>query len=223
MELRTLLALFHRRWLVAVIPVAVVALVALLTYSPPPTTYNSGVRFLVGQAPTPATLQEDEERYYNWLASEYIVNGLADWVRGNKFGELVSQELATQGVEVPPYEIGVAADNTRSLFLISINHSDPEKLAAIMEATIAVILAENGQALPQLGGESAVLTQLDTPTVNPIGQGLTSQLQLPLRLAIALVVGIALAFAAEYLDPRIHGRDDVDVVWLGEIPKSRKL
>ena len=221
MELRTLFALFRRRWLVAVIPAAVVALVALLTYSPPPTTYNTGVRFLVGQAPSPAALEQDQERYYNWVASEYIVNGLADWVRGNKFADLVSQELAKQGVAVPPYEIGVAADNTRSLFLVSINHGDPEKLAAIMEATIAVIVAHNGQALPQLGGQSAVLTQLDTPSVNPIGQGLTSQLQLPLRLAIALVVGIALAFAAEYLDPRIHGRADMDVVWLGEIPRGK--
>ncbi len=223
MELRTYWNIFRRRWLLAVIPAAIVIVISLITYEAPPQTYNTGVRFIVGQPLTPAAAAEDEERYYAWLTSEYVVNGLTDWVRGNTFATAVSAELAERGVEVPPYEIGIAADNARSMLTLSMNHSDPERLAAIMEATITVLKEQNAEALPQLGGESAVLTQLDTPTVNPIPAGIRSQLDLPLRVVIAIGLGIALALVVEYLDPRIHGRDDLQTMELeilGEIPKK---
>lgn len=223
MELRTYWNIFRRRWLLAVIPAVIVIAVSLLTYEPPAQMYNTGVRFIVGQPLTPAASQEDEERYYAWLASEYVVNGLTDWVRGNSFSAAVSQELADQGLEVAPFEIGIAADNARSMLTLSINHSDPERLAAIMAATITVLTEQNAEALPQLGGQPAVLTQLDAPTVNPIAAGIRSQLDLPLRVVIALGLGIGLALAVEYLDPRIHDRaalQELELEILGEIPKK---
>ncbi len=66
-------------------------------------------------------------RYYNWLTSEYIVNGLTDWVKGGEFALAVSEQLAEQGYEIPAHEIqgGLAADNARSMLTLSLTHGDP--------------------------------------------------------------------------------------------------
>jgi capsular polysaccharide biosynthesis protein len=223
MTLTTVWKILRRRWWLMLLPLLVALLYSGISYQAPGTTYNSGVRFIVGQPPGTETRTSDEQRYFNWLASEYIVNGLTDWVRGNNFATAVSQELTRQGIDIPSYEISIVPDNTRSMLTISINHPDPVRLEAIMSASITVLTEQNSQALPQLGGDTAVLIPLDTPSVNPIPTGLTNQLQLPLRLLIALAFGIGLGLVVEYLDGRVHGRDeltDLNLPLLGEIPKE---
>ena len=84
-------------------------------------------------------------------------------------------------------------------------------------------MEQNATGLPQLDGETAVLVQLDQPVVNQIPVGIRSQLDLPLRVALALGAGIGLALLVEYLDPTIRERDEVEKLGLpvvGEIPKK---
>jgi capsular polysaccharide biosynthesis protein len=224
MELRYYWKLFKRRWLLVVLPAIVVLAIGLATYQSPPPVYNVGVRFLVAQPPAEGADTADEQRYYNWLASEYIVNGLADWVKGGTFATAVSQELATQGLDVPAGAIqgSLAADNARSMLIISLTYGDGEVLAAMMDA-VAVVLQEQNSILPQLDGETAVLVQLDQPIVNQIPAGIRSQLDLPLRILLALGAGVGLALLVEYFDPTIRERDELTKLGLpvvGEIPKK---
>lgn len=225
MELRHYWKLFKRRWLLAVLPAAVVLTVGLATYQSPPPVYNVGVRFIVGQSPAVEAATSDQERYYNWTASEYIVNGLTDWVKGGSFATAVSQELATNGLDVPPGAIqgSLAADNARSMLTVSMTYGDGQVLAAMMDAVAKVLIERNSSALPQLGGETAVLVQLDQPIVNQIPAGIRSQLDLPLRILLALGAGVGLALLIEYLDPTIRERDELAKLGLpvvGEIPKK---
>ncbi|MCA9977966.1 MAG: hypothetical protein KC413_19530, partial [Anaerolineales bacterium] len=86
-----------------------------------------------------------------------------------------------------------------------------------------VLIEQNSTALPQLGGETAVVVQQDLPVVNQIPAGIRSQLDLPLRILLALGAGIGLAFLVEYLDPTIRERDEIAKLGLpimGEIPKK---
>jgi len=223
MELRQYWHLFLRRWLLVVIPAAVVLAAGLITYQPPPQAYNVGVRFLVAQPPQTDALTVQQERYYNWLASEYIVNGLTDWVRGRAFATAVSAQLLSEGKNVPAGAIQVAADNARSMLTLSISYGDAETLAAIMDAAITVLTGQNGEALPQLGGVTAVIVPLDEPIVVPISAGLRSQLDLPLRIVLALGAGVGLALLVEYLDPSLRDKESLEKVGfsvLGEIPKE---
>jgi capsular polysaccharide biosynthesis protein len=227
MELRQYWTIFRRRWALALIPAIIVLVIGLATWRPAPPAYNAGVRFIVGQPPIDEGALTDEQRYYNWLTSEYIVNGLTDWVRGGKFAEAVSARLAAQGVEAPPGAIqgGLAADNARSMLTISVTAGDAETLAHILDGVIAVMVEENAAALPQLGGERAILTQLDEPIVNPIAAGIRSQLDLPLRVALALLAGLGLALLAHYLDPTVRDRGELERLGLslvGEIPDERR-
>lgn len=225
MELRHYWKLFKRRWLLVFLPIAVVLAVGLATYKVPPPVYNVGVRFIVGQAPAADTATSDQERYYNWTASEYVVNGLTDWVTGSRFAAAVSQELAAQGLDVPSEAIqgSLAADNSRSMLTISLTYSDAQLLARMIDAVAKVLIEQNADALPQLGGETAVLVQIDQPIVNQIPAGIRSQLDLPFRLLLAIVAGIGLALLVEYLDPTIRERDELARLGLpvmGEIPKK---
>ncbi|MEJ2747275.1 MAG: hypothetical protein P8183_05110 [Anaerolineae bacterium] len=224
MELRHYWKLFKRRWLIVVLPAVIVLAIGLATYQSPPPVYNVGVRFLVAQPPAEASETLDEQRYYNWLASEYIVNGLTDWVKGGSFATAVSQELAAQGLDVPAGAIqgSLAADNARSMLTISMTYGDSQVLAAMVDA-VAVVLQEQNSVLPQVGGETPVLVQLDQPVVNQIPAGIRSQLDLPLRILLALAAGIGLALLVEYLDPTIREREELTEMGLpvvGEIPKK---
>ena len=224
MELRAFYAIFRRRWLLVLIPPLIVALFSAITYQPPPAPgFNVGVNFIVGQPPTSSANLEDEERYYNWLSSEYIVNGLTDWAVSGNFKTAVSTQLAQDGIEVPPGSFSVIADNVRSKLQLSIQHADADRLSQIMNAAITVLNEQNADALPQLGGESAVLTLLDEPMVTPLPRSLSSLLDLPLRLAIGLAAGLGLALLVEYLDPTIRSRKEAEALGfpvLGEIPKD---
>ena len=219
MELRHYWKVFKRRWLIVLIPAAIVLAIGLLTYRPPVPVYNVGVRFLVAQTPAPES-NTDEQRYYNWLTSEYIVNGLTDWVRGNEFATAVSAQLAAQDIAIPPGAIQVFPDNARSMLTLSMNHTSTPELAAMIEAVTTVLIQQN--ALPQLGGEKVEIVPLDQPHINQIPPGLRAQLDLPLRILLALGIGVGLALLAEYLDPTIRDRDELialDLDILGEIPK----
>ncbi len=225
MELRQLWGVVKRRWLLMLLPAVVVLVLGLLTYRPSPPIFNTGVRFIVGQPPAEATDSLDEQRYYNWLTSEYIVNGLTDWVRGGEFAQLVSDYLATQALGVPPEAIqgAISADNARSMLTLSMTNGDPTLLGHMMDGVIVVLMEQNAAAMPQLGGISAEIVQLDQPVVNPIPSGFRSQLDLPFRIALALAVGLGLALLVEYLDPTIRDRDEasqLDLPLLGEIPKN---
>ncbi|HNS39972.1 MAG TPA: hypothetical protein PKJ56_06960, partial [Promineifilum sp.] len=69
----------------------------------------------------------------------------------------------------------------------------------------------------------AILTQLDQPVINPIATGIRNQLDLPLRVILALLVGLGLALLAHYLDPAIRDRAELEEIGLsiiGEIPRE---
>ena len=226
MELRHTWTILRRYWLLALIPAALVLALGLATWRPAPTVYNAGVRFIVGQPPGAAAADFDEQRYYNWLASEYVVNGLTDWIRGGRFAAAVSARLAAQGIDAPPGLIqgGLAVDNARSMLTVSLTAADPALLQQMLAGVIAVLTEENAAALPQLGGQGAVLTQLDEPVVNPIAAGIRSQLDLPLRVALALLAGLGLALLAHYLDPTVRDRAELERLRLpviAEIPKEK--
>jgi capsular polysaccharide biosynthesis protein len=227
MELSQLWNILRRRWALALIPAVIVLIAGLATWRPAPPAYNAGVRFIVGQPPGAAAADADEQRYYNWLTSEYIVNGLTDWVRGGKFAEAVSKRLATQGIDIPAGAIqgGLAADNARSMLTISLTAGDATQLEQMLDGVIAVLTEDNATALPQLGGETAVLTQLDEPVVNTLSAGIRSQLDLPLRVALALVAGLGLALLAHYIDPTIRDREEVaraGLPLMAEIPREKR-
>jgi capsular polysaccharide biosynthesis protein len=227
MELRSYWIILKRRWLYVIIPTLIVLAIGLVTYSRPAPLYNAGVRFIVGQEPIGSASLTDEQRLANWKTSEYVVNTLADWVRGGQFAGLVSEGLAEQGITVAPQAIvaGTSSESTRSMMVLSISYVDPTVLDQIMHEAGRVLIERNALGLPQLGGEPARLVQLDEPIVNRVSAGIVKQLDLPLRIILALLAGIGLALLVEYLDPTVRDRRELETMGIsviGSIPGTGK-
>ena len=216
MNLSQIFRIFRRRWPFMVIPAVIVLGITILTAEEaviPPSNYNVGVRFLI----SPPLLDEnatsaDEERYYQWLTSEYLTNGMADWANGIGFAERVSEKMAEDGIEVDPIVIfnGTSADAIRSRLTIIMNYGDRDALQAMIEAAIEVLEEENAAGIPHLGLESpAEIVLLDRPVVNEVPASIGNQLDLPIRIVLAVITGLLIGFLVEYFDPYVRDAEDV--------------
>ncbi|MCS7282556.1 MAG: hypothetical protein RMK65_08830 [Anaerolineae bacterium] len=226
MELWTFLRILWRRWWLVAAPVLGVLAHLAVTYRPPPTTYQVVMRFAAGTVP--AGLSVDYDRYYSWLTSEYIANGLADIARTRAFAEAVAARLKEQGISADPAAIqgAIVTDNAQSILVVYLTWADPEGAVAVARAA-AEELTENGTAyFPQIpwpseAGPAARL--LDNPTPVPLPPSLRAQLLGPaIRLSLALGAGIGLALLWHYLDPTVRDERDVEALGLpvvGRIPR----
>jgi capsular polysaccharide biosynthesis protein len=203
MELRTYWQILTRRWWLALIPAIVVLGIGLATFRQPAPVYQVGVRFTVGYAPESSATYLYDRYYPAWLASEYIAGGLGDWIKTGDFAAEVSRELPSQNVSIPASALAghIASDHQRSLVTMYITWPDAQQLEAIATAAITVLQTRNAQAFPQLGPNGATVRAVDPPVVGRVPPGLRAQLDLPVRVVLALGVGVVLVFLAHYVWP----------------------
>ena len=76
-----------------------------------------------------------------------------------------------------------------------------------------------------IGHGSAKAVLIDGPGIGQAGRSLKDKLDLPIRLFVALLAGVALAFLWDYLDDTLRDRAEVEalgVALLGEIPRESR-
>ncbi len=228
MELCAFIRILLRRWWLVVAPVLVVLAHLVVTYRPPPTTYQVVMRFAAGT--TPAGLSVDYDRYYAWLTSEYIANGLADIARTRAFAEAVAARLAEVGLNVDAGAIqgAIVTDNAQSIMVVYLAWPDPQQAVTVAQA-VAREITENGTAyfpqIPRPEEVGPVARLLDAPVPAPLPPGLRSQLLGPaIRLTLALGVGVALALVWHYQDPTVRDAAELEAMGiqvLVRIPRSK--
>ncbi len=224
MELRQMVRVLFRRWWLVTVPVLAVLAYTVVSYQPPATVYQVVMRFAAGTEP--AGLSEDYDRYYPWLTSEYIANGLADVAETRVFAQAVAARLAEEGLTANPAAVqgAIVTDNAQSILVVYLTWPDPEQARAVARA-VADELTHNGAAyFPQLKGLEPAVRLLDEPTPVPLAPGLRAQLLGPaVRLGLALAVGIGLALLWHYLDPTIRSAEELEtlgIVVLANIPRK---
>lgn len=228
MELRAYWAIVRRRWWLPVVIVALTALwwlAAEQPWRPRSVLYTTSLSFTVGVRPEPRTGDYyTYDRYYTWLAAEYLADDLSEIVRRSAFAAAVSRRLADQGITVPPGVIqgSTQAGKLHRLLTLSISWHDAGQLAAIADAAAEVLSEEVGAFLPQTLADEVEARLVDRGAIVPVNPGLRERLDLPLRLFLGLVVGLGLAFLLDYLDDSVRGRADLEalgIVVIGEIPR----
>jgi capsular polysaccharide biosynthesis protein len=225
MEFRQIMKVLLRWWWLVILPVIVVGAYIGMTLRPPAMSYQVVMQFATES--NPAGLSEDYDRYYSWLTSEYIANGLADIAKTGEFAEAVAERLLSQGLEINPSALqgAIASDNAQSIMRLYITWPDAEALTQIATAASTEITQKGGSYYRQMQGVGPVAHALDQPTPIAMPPSLRSRLMGPgLRLILAGGIGLALAFAAHYLDPIIRERDDVeasDIPVLVEISRGK--
>jgi hypothetical protein len=226
MELLLVLRVLRRWWWLALIPVVItgaLALPALLNRAPAASGgFTTTFRYSAAQQ-LEAIPNRDGDYQDVWLASELTVNALTDWVRTSSFAASVADTAAGRGAEIDPALLGVAADNERSVGQLFLSYPDAAALETIAAAAIEVLQTRNSEVFPQLGGEPAAVTILDTPQVAPAPPSLANRFEPLIRVALGALAGVALAFLAHYLDPILRRREDVEALGLpiiASIPKT---
>ncbi|MER2599050.1 MAG: hypothetical protein ABTQ73_05980 [Caldilineales bacterium] len=228
MELRTYWTIL-RRWawipLLTLLLAAALSLLMLRPWQRPAPAYSTTLSFSVG-VQSPQAEITGEESYYTALASEYLIDDLAEVVRGSEFAAAVSARLAGQGLTVPAGALqgSTQAGKLHRILAVTIIWPNADELNAISDAVALTLQQDAARFMPRLFAQNAAAYLINRGGVGEIGPGLRQKLELPLRLLIALAAGIGLAFVAHYLDDRVRGREDVEPLGLpviGEIPRPR--
>ncbi len=227
MELRAYWAIIMRRWWLPIglaLLVAALALIAQRPWQPQPISYNASMRFNVGIQPERIPGVYTYDRYYTMLTSEYLVDDLGEIVRSQAFAGAVSQRLADQGITVPAGAIGASTQpgKLHRILTVNINWPNENELRAIANAVAATLTDSTADFFGQFSADEADIRLIDPPVVGIVGRPASEQLDLPLRILLALAAGLGLAFLLDYLDRSVRDRSDVEKLGLpilGEIPR----
>ena len=229
MEVREYWQIIQRRWWLPVVLVAAVAVFSLLQLRPwrvQPPSYSASMRLLVGVLPAVgADVSAYDPRYYSWLTSEYLVDDFTEVVRSELFAGKVSERLADQSLQVPPGVIQGSANTGKQHRIINLGFTwgDRSQLEAIASAAAAELIENTGFYFAQLGTDGAGVTLIDGPAIGEVAPSLRSRLELPLRLMLALLIGLGLIFLLDYLDTSVRDERDLremGLPLLARIPKK---
>lgn len=219
MELRKYWDIIWRRWWLVAALLLLVLAISLITYQQPATVYQVNMRFAVGiEGDEPVSATSGDGRSDAWLASEYLADDLSEVLKGGDFAARISEQV---GFLVPPGSI--FASRAHRIMSVTITGSDEAEVIATAEAVAAAVEDGGADYFPQLAGVEATALLIDGPGVSQVGRSLTDKLDLPLRLFLALLAGVALAFLWDYLDNTVRDRAEVEalgVAVLGEIPRT---
>jgi capsular polysaccharide biosynthesis protein len=177
------------------------------------------MRFAIGvEGDEPVDAVSGQGRSDAWLASEYLADDLSEVLKGGDFAARIGQQV---GLDV---HAGVIfASREHRIMTVTVTWSERGQAQAIAEAVGAAIEDGGAGYFPQLAGVEAKAVLIDGPGIGMVGRSLKDKLDLPLRLLLALLAGVALAFLWDYLDDTIRERADLDSMGLpvlGEIPQK---
>lgn len=228
MELRDYARIIWRYiWLVVALPV-VVGVGSWIFRPQPAPVYQASVRFTIGvNAPSANQVTGFDPVLTSFQASEYIRDDFVEIIRSDVFADDVNAALAKMGVSgvaINKGNISAMIEKQRRLMSLTISWGNPEQAQKIAEAAIKNLSENNAKYFAQLGATGAMVAVIDKPVVNRVGTSLQQQLDIPIRVALALLAAIALAFILDYLDTSVRDARDAEALGLrvvGEIPKGK--
>lgn len=220
--------IWKRIWIPALLLV-IVGVASLLTNQIPSPTYSTSMRFTVRVEPQTLTDQFTYEGYYGWLASEYLADDLTAIVSSQAFAADVNRHLSELGssLTLSPGVISGVTVAEKQHRIIRLNASWPNaaELGTIAQAMVQAMEQDSGKYLTQTNAPGGAVIALIDPPVPPAANppSLTQRLNIPVRLLLALVAGLALTFLMDYLDDSVRGRPEVEgmgIPVLAEVPKK---
>lgn len=227
MELKRYWQVLVRRWWIPAVLVAMVLVISLVSMARQPVSYQTTIGLVVmrqPQAETPAYFTYSD--YYSWLSSEYVIDDLSQIVETETFANDVRRWLRQhkpQAADVSQASIqgATAARRTHRMLTLTITGPTAVSVQTIAEGVVGVVNDGQISYLKRPGNEHTEVFVVNPPGT-PAAATKSAVLNVGLRVALALLVGIALAFLLAYLDDTIRYPDEAEesagVPVLGLIP-----
>jgi capsular polysaccharide biosynthesis protein len=233
MELRDYWHIVRRHWWLPVGLAVVAFVLSTVVGVLGAAAYRTDMRIAVGTIPTPTPGGERyyDPTYYANLDSEYLADDLSEFMHSAAFaGEVRRELIEARGLDVSVDSIVSAArtKKTHRFIDLTVVTSTPDEGREIA-ASISRILndpARIAQYMKSMSAYNAQLTIVTPPDTRRSNTAAGLASEVGLRTVVGLLVGIALAFLADYLDPRFRSRQETEDVLglpiLGEIPGARR-
>jgi capsular polysaccharide biosynthesis protein len=235
MDVREAVTIMKRRWwLIVGVPV-LVAVISLLMSGQDDVTVEARLRFAI-DIPRSMVVEGSDEGTAAKVGAA-LIDDIARVIPSEAFAVAVAQRLP-DGVDVSAGEIAselsatdrhriadVWVRRTVAAESLSSPDTDPRESLALVAEKVVEELEQNGAAwFARLGEDDISLTVIDGPVVSVAAPSLRARLDLPMRLALALVVGIGLAFLLHALDRRLYTGADAatasNAAVVGRIPRT---
>ncbi|RME48804.1 MAG: hypothetical protein D6791_02435 [Chloroflexi bacterium] len=228
MELKAYWAIIRRHlWVVVGLPLVVLVVSLGLTAlrGPAPQLYRATTALLIDVPPLPAEPGMGfDPRESAAAAAEYLVDDFSQFVTRDAFARLVSERLASQGIQVPAGAISASesSETRHRIVTLWVTWPDAEQAGAIARA--AGDVAQTG--IDRYFARSGVVSVIGEPRVEPVAPPLRRQLDLPLRVVLGILAGVGLAFLLDYLDDTVRTAEEAEALLgvpvMGEIPAARR-
>jgi capsular polysaccharide biosynthesis protein len=228
MELKDYFRVVWRYWWLIAALVVVVGVGSWIFRAQPASQYQASVRFTIGVNAPPATeVSGYDPILTSYQASEYIRDDFVEIIKSDAFADDVNATLAKMGVsdiKVSKGNISAAIEKQRRLMSLTITWHNAAQAQKIADAAVTNLSENNAKYFAQLGAAGASVAVIDKPVAYLVGASLREQLDIPIRVLLALLAGIALAFILDYLDTSVRDARDAEKLGLrvvGEIPRGK--
>jgi capsular polysaccharide biosynthesis protein len=213
--------LWRRAWVI--VGLTLIAAATSLVLGPQLRGYEASMRVAVGVRPEEKRGDFYQyDKYYSFLASEYLADDFGEVVKSQAFLEDVRKELGDPTIPLGSIFSERGIKKTHRLLSITVSYPTAEGARRVAEAVLRVMEKKGNQYLAQLGSDQAVVRVVDPPQVYPAGRGPRALLDLGIRIGLGLLVGLGLALFLEYLDTSVRDTGEIErmlgVPVLGEIP-----
>lgn len=205
----------RRWWLVLGLPAVVLGL-SLATLRPAPAQYQARLAFAVDVPHSALVAGSDEGTAAK--VGEALVDDISRIIPRDVFAAAVARRLpAEMQISAGELAADTSATDRHRVTDITVTRTLPpgtdetafqRELAAIAQAVVAELEENAGQWFARLGADEVRLTLVDAPDVTRLPPSLRQRLELPLRVLLALVLGIGLALLLHALDPRLYTAAD---------------
>lgn len=220
MELRHYARIVWRSWpLVLGLPVLVALLTIVLAFLLP-TRYTITAAVMVTQRPIGVSEAQitlpDENIYYNWSASEFVVDDILQIVETRRFADDIAGWLQSQhGVALDPELIseGLEAERRHRTIYLHASADRAEHPRMIAQGAIAMLQQRGLEYWDREESTSLNVAENELPEEAEPEQGLAGLiLNVVLRSILALILAIGIAFLRHYLDQSLHGSNEVEAL-----------
>ena len=182
--------------------------------------------------------------YYNWIASEYLVDDYTQIIESDAFGQSV---IDTIKKEVPAGNIVVSdtarllgdvnmmrpknvsdvvgADRRHRELRVFAETSNRDLTKAILEATSIVLTQDLLKPYRGVNTDKPIFAQINSVTYDDMASSASKDItNAIIRVIMGIVAALALAFLLEYLDNSVRDERDarkvLDLPVIGAIPRS---